>query len=47
MYYFWTSFGKELYMFRTDLRVLSIILTLPADSQHNQYDKYLLLCLQY
>jgi len=66
-------FGKELYMFRTDL--LSIIrslntvytatgichaayvdcllarsgcsiLTSLADSQHNQHDKYLLLCIQ-
>jgi len=42
-------FGKELYMFRTDLlsiiRILNTVCTLTslADSQHNQYDKYLLL----
>jgi len=59
MHYFSPSFGKELYMFRTDLlsiiRSLNTVFTaigfchtgyvdcLLAGSQHNQYDKYILL----
>jgi hypothetical protein len=62
MHYFSNLFGKELYMFRTDLlsiiRSLNTVFTatgichtnyvdwLLADSQHNLYDKYLLLCIQ-
>ena len=54
MYYFTSLLGKELYMFRTNLlsiirnlntvfTAISSILTSLGDSQHNQYDKYLLL----
>jgi hypothetical protein len=42
MQYFSTLFGKELYIFRTDLLSTSL-----ADSQHNYYEKYLLLWIQY
>ena len=37
-------FGIEFYMFRTGF--LSILIPL-ASSQHNLYDIYLLLCIQY
>ena len=63
MQYFSSLFGKEFYMFRTDLlsivKSINTVFTaicichtsyvdcLLADSQHNQYDKYILLWIQY
>ena len=46
---FQVYFDKGLYTFRTDLlsgQDGTSILTSLADSQHNLYDKYLLLCIQ-